>query len=86
MNWSLPFFGLRKKSKDNPRPRSGERRMQLGRAADHAPITGVPSFQVGHAQSVGLVRTHNEDALVSLTGTLAAAGNTPDFGLFLVAD
>lgn len=86
MNWSLPFFGSRKESKDTPWQQSGERRLQLGRAADHAPITGVPPFQVGHAQSVGLVRTHNEDALVALTGTLAAAGNAADFGLFLVAD
>ncbi len=47
---------------------------------------GAPPFQVGHAQSVGLVRSHNEDAVVALTGALAAAGIAPDFGLFVVAD
>ena len=86
MNWPLLFFRFRKESKDTSRQQTGERRLQLGRAADHAPITGIPPFQVGHAQSVGLVRTHNEDALLALTGTLAAEGNAPDFGLFLVAD
>lgn len=60
--------------------------MQFGRAADYSPTLGIPRFLVGHAQSVGLVRTHNEDALFALTGTLVAASNVIDFGVFLVAD
>ena len=60
--------------------------MQFGRAAEHSPTLGTPRFFVGHAQSVGLVRTHNEDALFALTGTLVAASNVIDFGVFLVAD
>ncbi|MDP7259453.1 MAG: hypothetical protein QF376_01010, partial [Anaerolineales bacterium] len=80
---SLPFFRTRK---ENFRQPAGEHGLQVGRATEHPPIMGAPPFQVGHAQSVGLVRSHNEDAVVALTGALAAAGIAPDFGLFVVAD
>ncbi len=83
MKFSLPFFGS---PTEDRRRQGGGRRLQVGRAADHAPIIGMPVMQVGHAQSVGLVRTHNEDTIFALTGTLAAEGNAHDFGLFIVAD
>ena len=83
MKLSLPFFRTRK---ENSRQQAGEYGLQVGRAAEHPPINGAPPFQVGHAQSVGLVRGHNEDAVFALTGALAAAGTAPEFGLFLVAD
>ena len=83
MKLSLPFFRTRK---ENSRQQAGEHGLQVGRATEHPPVIGAPPFQVGHAQSVGLVRSHNEDAVVALTASLAAAGIAPDFGLFVVAD
>jgi serine/threonine protein phosphatase PrpC len=44
------------------------------------------NISVGTAQSAGLERTHNEDALLVLTGTCDGEDALPDFGLFLVAD
>jgi len=80
---SIPFFRSRT---EGDRQQAAERWVQVGRAADHSPTIGIPPFLVGHAQSVGLVRTQNEDALFALTGTLVAASNATDFGVFLVAD
>lgn len=45
-----------------------------------------PHFLVGCGQSVGRQREHNEDALFSLSATLADGNNEIPFGLFLVAD
>ena len=83
MKWSIPFFGSRVKG---PLRWEVDRRLQVGRAADHSPISGSPPFQVGHSQSIGLVRIHNEDSLFALSGAMAGNGSAPDFGLFLVAD
>ena len=41
---------------------------------------------VGTGQSVGIERSHNEDALLVITGQLAGGQALPDFGLFVVAD
>ncbi|MEJ2011915.1 MAG: protein phosphatase 2C domain-containing protein [Anaerolineales bacterium] len=41
---------------------------------------------VGTGQSVGIERSHNEDALLVLTGQLTGIHPLPDFGLFVVAD
>ncbi|MEW6568007.1 MAG: PP2C family serine/threonine-protein phosphatase [Chloroflexota bacterium] len=41
---------------------------------------------VGSAQSKGIERTHNEDALLVLLGTSGGQEAMPDFGLFVVAD
>jgi protein phosphatase len=41
---------------------------------------------IGTAQSTGLERSHNEDALFILQGNSAGEENLPTFGLFIVAD
>ncbi len=46
----------------------------------------VPQFIVGCSQSVGKQREHNEDALFTLSSTLANDGHYLPFGLFIVAD
>lgn len=54
--------------------------------------TGQPDRRVrrhaiiGTANSVGVERSHNEDALVVLTGSFAGQVSLPDFGLFVIAD
>ena len=41
---------------------------------------------VGSAQSAGLVRDHNEDALFTMTSTIANGETQSPFGIFIVAD
>jgi serine/threonine protein phosphatase PrpC len=43
-------------------------------------------IQVGTAQSTGLERGHNEDALFVMQGNSAGDQSLPNFGLFVVAD
>jgi serine/threonine protein phosphatase PrpC len=43
-------------------------------------------IQVGTAQSTGLERSHNEDALFVMQGNSAGDQSLPNFGLFVVAD
>jgi PPM family protein phosphatase len=45
-----------------------------------------PQLEVGCAQSVGRQRDHNEDALFTLTTSLASDNSHTLFGLFIVAD
>lgn len=45
-----------------------------------------PQLVAGYAQSIGLQRDHNEDALFTLTSTLAANNLSLPFGLYIVAD
>ncbi|MBI3763697.1 MAG: hypothetical protein HY260_17780, partial [Chloroflexi bacterium] len=47
---------------------------------------GSPRLRVGHAQDVGKVRSHNEDVLLAITGSLEGLIATPAFGLFIIAD
>lgn len=52
---------------------------------------GIPAQQtgrilVGTAQSTGLERSHNEDALFVMQGNSEGDSSLPDFGLFIVAD
>lgn len=47
---------------------------------------GSPRMRVGYAQHVGKVRSHNEDVLLAITGSLEGLIATPAFGLFIVAD
>jgi PPM family protein phosphatase len=52
-----------------------------------AAISVAPKrLNIGVAQHVGRVRTHNEDVLVAFTGELAGLESMPHFGLFVVAD
>lgn len=43
-------------------------------------------LRVAHAQSVGRVRDHNEDVLLTLTSTFDGDEKIPSFGLYIVAD
>lgn len=43
-------------------------------------------LEVGSAQSTGLERSHNEDALFTMVGSSDGEDALPDFGLFIVAD
>ena len=61
-------------------------RIQIGRATDHPPVSGIPRITLGHAQSVGIVRKNNEDSLFALTGINAGDSQQHYFGLFVVAD
>jgi len=46
----------------------------------------LPQFIVGVAQSVGIQRDHNEDALFTLTTNMVAGEKNIHFGLYIVAD
>jgi serine/threonine protein phosphatase PrpC len=46
----------------------------------------LPQLIAGSGQSVGMQRDHNEDALFSLTTTLANNSGQLNFGLYIVAD
>jgi len=61
-------------------------RLQIGRATDHPPNSCIPCITLGHTQSIGLVRKHNEDSLFALTGINAGDAVQHNFGLFIVAD
>ncbi|HLE23267.1 MAG TPA: PP2C family serine/threonine-protein phosphatase [Anaerolineales bacterium] len=50
------------------------------------PVHGVRRMLIGAAQSTGIERTHNEDALFYMTGRADGQEPLPDFGLFVVAD
>ncbi|MEE3229052.1 MAG: protein phosphatase 2C domain-containing protein [Chloroflexota bacterium] len=65
---------------------ASKHRIQIGRAAQHPPISGRPSITLSHSQSVGLVREDNEDSLFALTGMNAGDSEQNNFGLFVVAD
>jgi len=45
-----------------------------------------PSIVVGAAQSVGIQRDHNEDAIFSITTNLISGEKTVNLGLYIVAD
>ncbi|MBI3241007.1 MAG: serine/threonine-protein phosphatase, partial [Chloroflexi bacterium] len=49
-------------------------------AASNSPL------RVAHAQSVGRMRDHNEDVLLTLTSTFDGDEKIPSFGLYIVAD
>lgn len=46
----------------------------------------VPQIVVGVAQSKGIQRTNNEDALYTLAGNVLSDGRAIKFGLFIIAD
>jgi protein phosphatase len=46
----------------------------------------IRHLSVGSAQSTGIERSHNEDALLILVGNSDGEDSLPDFGLFIVAD
>jgi len=46
----------------------------------------LPQFSVGAAQSAGIQRDHNEDAIFTLTTNLVAGEKKVNFGLYIIAD
>ncbi len=50
------------------------------------PVRGVRRMVLGAAQSTGIERTHNEDALFYMIGRADGQEPLPEFGLFVVAD
>jgi len=49
-------------------------------------VQNARKIVIGTGQSVGIERSHNEDALLVMTGQLTGTHPLPDFGLFVVAD
>lgn len=84
------LFG-RFKNDDSPAPDNGTAdTAPLDSAAASGQVRMVENFRrhlsYGSAQSVGIERDHNEDALFVLTGNASGHDAPPDFGLFVVAD
>lgn len=50
------------------------------------PVGGSSPIRFAHAQSVGRLRDHNEDTLVTLTSSFEGDERIPSFGLYMVAD
>lgn len=50
------------------------------------PVGGASAIRYAHAQSVGRLRDHNEDTLVTLTSTFEGDERIPTFGFYMVAD
>ncbi len=61
---------------------------QAATAPLHIPALAASDspLRVAHAQSVGRVRDHNEDVLLTLTSTFDGDEKIPSFGLYIVAD
>ena len=59
---------------------------QLGTAPLSFRTIGASALQVAHAQSVGRVRDHNEDSLLTITCSFEGINRIPSFGLYIVAD
>jgi protein phosphatase len=63
-----------------------------GAEQEPAPATHIsaaplePRIDIGTGQSTGLERSHNEDALLVLSGRSAGQQSLPDFGVYIVAD
>lgn len=54
--------------------------------AGAAEIIGVSPLRVAHAQSVGRMREHNEDVLLTFTATFSGKDSMPSLGVYIVAD
>jgi serine/threonine protein phosphatase PrpC len=57
-----------------------------GSGRSYPDVQSAKQVVIGTGQSVGIERSHNEDALLVLTGQLTGIHPLPDFGLFVVAD
>ncbi len=60
--------------------------VQLESVSKHAIAYTPPQVLVGSAQSVGMQREHNEDAIFSLNSIISDENTQLPFGLFIVAD
>jgi protein phosphatase len=81
-------------SNDHPSPPSpAEMRINIAdgvtRPLPQEPLTttsGNEHIIFGQASDVGMVRTNNQDAALAFFSTSRSADESPDFGLFIVAD
>jgi protein phosphatase len=60
--------------------------LDVGVLGQAPPVRAVRRMVLGAAQSTGIERTHNEDALFYMVGRADGQEPLPDFGLFVVAD
>jgi protein phosphatase len=60
--------------------------LDIGALGQAPPVRGVRRIVLGAAQSTGIERTHNEDALFYMIGRADGQEPLPDFGVFVVAD
>jgi len=60
--------------------------LDIGVLGQAPPVRGVRRMVLGAAQSTGIERTHNEDALFYMIGRADGQEPLPDFGVFVVAD
>ena len=60
--------------------------LDIGALGQAPPVHGVRRLVLGAAQSTGIERTHNEDALFYMVGRADGQEPLPDFGIFVVAD
>ena len=81
------FKKLIPKPKPKPSPAEGVKTAPLDPSLAGPPATS-PALHlvVGIAQSVGIERTHNEDSVMAIHGTMGGLELLQDFGIFLVAD
>ncbi len=87
MNWLRRLFGRQKDDRQvMPADQVKTAPLDPGSVPANLPIGRHMHMIVGTAQSTGIERSHNEDALFVLVGNSAGQEAIPDFGLFLVAD
>ncbi len=73
------------KDADSTQPLPDLAELELPEAAKSRP-DGARHFVLGIGQDTGMMRTHNEDALLAFTGELAGHDPMPAFGVFVIAD
>src|SRR3990172_9471495 len=59
--------------------------LDIGVLGQAPPVRGVRRMVLGAAQSTGIERTHNEDALFYMIGRADGQEPLPDFGVFVMA-
>lgn len=84
MEWLKRLLALF--SRKEPAPEAPIEEQPVEAPAAEIRVAASDSIIVGTAQSTGIERSHNEDALLILTGTAIGQETLPEFGLFVVAD
>ncbi|MGD8604090.1 MAG: protein phosphatase 2C domain-containing protein [Anaerolineales bacterium] len=84
MEWLKRFLALFSRKEAAPEASIEEQPVEAPKAEIR--VAASDSIIVGTAQSTGIERSHNEDALLILTGTAVGQETLPEFGLFVVAD
>jgi len=97
MNFLRSLFGGGRREKEEPRTGPEFDKLDAqpvplvgGQTRPLPPIEEVPvssnKLRYGQATDPGMVRSHNEDALLTLSGTIESMSSEPPFGIFVVAD